>query len=201
MRLTSGVPCDGVTQTRKESADATAAVAAANVSAQSDLAKQQADMLASLRERMQAAGTPRAETFARIMAEGSKRGHQNNDQWQIKVSTQPFRPGTTLYDARVQANLIDASGRITPLQLSNRQLFVNIESRYAWVDHMGAKAVVCLTAKDPRGDKVFRLTQRFSIETTRVYWNDGGNHVPGDQATFLPSEPATLTEASDAVCK
>lgn len=205
MRLTGGGPCDGITNVHTERAtatpEATATSAAEAHSLQTNkLLAQQQEQLAAMRERtMKSRSGP--ETFARITAEGSRRDHVNNDQWLIKVNTQPFRPGTTLYDVHVQASLIEASGRVTPLQLSNRQLFVNIESRYAWVDHMGTKAVVCLTAKDPTRDKPYRLTQWFSIEIIRVYWKDGGAQNPGDQATFVASQPATLTETSDAPCK
>jgi hypothetical protein len=125
----------------------------------------------------------------------------NGGQWQIKVDTQSFRPSQPLYDAHVEANLVDDSGRVTPLQLSNRQLFVNIESRYASVNRLGTKAVVCLTAKTPAMDRAYRLTQWFSIETSRVYWNDGGAQVPGEKAAFIPAKPAELTEASDAACQ
>jgi hypothetical protein len=195
MWLTDGEPCDGVTNIRKlpsPEAGTTPPPSAAQ--------RQMNELLAATREQvLKARSSPNA--FAHIMAQGSRRDHMNENKWLIEVSTQPFKPGTTLYDVSVQANLLDASGRVTPLQLSNRQLFVNIESRYAWVDHMGTKAVVCLTAKDPARDKPYRLTQWFTIETSRVYWKDGGAQNPGDQATFVPAQPATLTEASDLPCR
>ena len=210
MFLTDGEPCDGVKEARQ--AQPYAQVAAARTqtmtapSAQTyadQLAQQQAliyQRMSAMRAQSQTM-TRRPEQFARITAEGSRRDNMNGNQWQIQVKTSPFRPGTTLYDVHVQANLVDASGRVTPLELSNRQLFVNIETRTAFVNHVAPKAVVCLTAKDPGRDRPYRLTQWFSIETNRVYWRDGGGQVPGDQATFVPSQPATLTEASDAACQ
>ena len=204
MRLTDGGPCDGVTTVQPSPAAETIpppspAVSAAQEQTNQLMAQQQAQLAAMREQALKARSMP--GTFAHITAEGSRRDNMNGNQWLIEVNTQPFRPSTTLYDVHVQANLVDASGQVTPLQLSNRQLFVNIESRYAWVDHMGTKAVVCLTAKDPARDKPSRLTQWFAIETGRVYWRDGGAQNPGDQATFVPSQPATLTEASNAPCQ
>lgn len=207
MRLTNGGPCDGVTNVRKVQTAATESnglggsteLDAQNAKIKEMQAQQQAQ-IAELQERaMKARSSP--ATFANLRAEGSRRDGMNNYQWLIKVSAQPFRPGTTLYDVQLQGNLLDASGRLTPLTFSNRQLFVNIESRYAWVDRMGTKAVVCLTAKDATHEKPVRLTQWFSIETGRVYWKDGGAQHPGDQATFVPSQPATLGEASNSPCQ
>jgi len=76
-----------------------------------------------------------------------------------------------------------------------------MDSYYASADRMGTQAVVCLTAKGPSSDTPQRLTQHFSIETGRVYWNDGGVQHPGDQATFVPSTPPTLTNASNCPCQ
>jgi len=208
MRLTDGGPCDGVTTVRPQpSTQAEAAppapsaadsAAAAQEQTNKLLAQQQA-MIASMRERGKTSAS--AAAFTRITAEGSRRDHMNGDKWLIKVNVQPFRPGTTLYDVHIEASLMDPAGHATPLQFSNRQLFVNIESRSAFVDHMGTQAVVCLTAKGPDSDKPQRLTQHFTIETGRVYWNDGGVQHPGDQATFVPSAPATLADASAAPCQ
>jgi hypothetical protein len=195
MYLTDGEPCDGVKEVRREQVQPSVEERMQQ-RRQQQMAKAQ-EQIAAMRD--QALKTaPEPAHFARIMALGSRRDDTNGGQWQIKVSAQPFRPGTTLYDVRVEANLLDESGRVTPLELSDRQLFANIESRYAWADHMGTRAVVCLTAKDPAHDKPYRLTQWFSIETSRVLWRDG---VPGDKATFVPAQPATSTEASGAACQ
>src|SRR5262249_40610774 len=131
------------------------------------LLAQQQEQLEALKQR---ASQPRP--FANITAEGSRRDNMNRNLWLVEGKTQPVPPGVTLYDEHVEANLLDASNRPTPLQLGNRKLFVNIETRSAWVDRMGTKAVVCLTAKDPMSDKTVRLTQWFNIETSRVYWKD-----------------------------
>jgi hypothetical protein len=203
MRLTNGGPCDGVTNVRQVSAAAETPPTPGRSPEAEALQRQTQQMLAQQQEQIEALRQrgSQARIFATIRAEGSRRDNMNGSQWVIEVKTQPFRPGTTLYDEQVEANLIDASNRATPLQLGGRKLFVNIESRYAFVDHMGTKAVVCLTAKDPAGDKTLRLTQWFNIETSRVYWNDGGARNPGDQATFIPSKPATLSEASSTPCQ
>jgi hypothetical protein len=208
MRLTDGEVCDGVKEVRNQ---ASAAVGVAGVAtpssaglSQNDLIKQQLEQITAMQqERLRRMGATRSDAFAfaRISAEGSRRDRTHGNQWQIKIDTQSFRVGTPLYDVNVQANVVEASGQVTPLQLSNRQLFVNIESRYAFVDRVGTKAVVCLTAKDPTQDKPYRMTQWFSIETSRVAWQNGGVQVPGEKATFVPSQPPTLTEASDAPCK
>lgn len=207
MRLTDGEPCDGVKEVRKEQADAPrqaavrpAVPSAEDIMAQITKAQEKAqEKFAAMRANSLAA-LPAAPPFAKITAEGSRRDRVNGGQWEIKVSTQPLRP-TPLYDVRVEANLVDESGRAVPLQLSNRQLFVNIESRYASAGRLGTRAVVCLTAKDPAGGKERRLTQWFSIETSRVLWRDTGGQVPGDKATFVPAQPPTLTDASGAACQ
>jgi hypothetical protein len=206
MHLTDGEPCDGVKEVRKEQSPPDAprqpAVRPGMPSAEDLLAQRTKvqEQIAAMRANSLAA-LPAAPPFAKITAEGSRRDGVNGGQWEIKVSTQPLRPGTPLYDVRVEANLVDESGRALPLQLSNRQLFVNIESRYARVDRLGTRAVVCLTAKDPAGGKERRLTQWFSIETSRVLWRDPGGQVPGDKATFVPAQPPTLTDASGAACQ
>jgi len=224
MRLTDGEPCDGATEVRKELTDEQVKQRTAKVQEQAAAARDQQtakmqekiqeqiaakrdqqiaksqEQMAAMRDQARKA-TPAAGSFAHITAEGSRRDQINGGQWQIEVKTQPFRPRTTLYDVHVEANLVDESGRVTTLQLSNRRLFVNIESRYGWVDHIGTKAVVCLTAKNPALDKPYRLTQWFSIETSRVYWTQGGAQIPGDKATFVPAKPAEVTEASDAACQ
>lgn len=201
MKLTDGEACDGATQVRAEAPPATAVTPPATQSANDQILQQQAKIQQRIAELQQRAGEARLETFATIRAEGTRRGDRNGGQWQIKVDTQPFRSGTTFYDANVQANLVDTSGQFIPLQLSNRQLFVNIESRFASVNRMGVKAVVCLTATSQTDGKPHRLTQWFSIETSSVSWTDGGRQVPGDKATFIPSQPPTLTEPSDARCQ
>jgi hypothetical protein len=206
MRLTDGEPCDGATEVRKEATPAAGAAAgspATTLSMDEQVKQQTAKMqetIAAMRDQARKTKPPSAN-FARITAGGSRRDQTNGGQWQIEVKTQPFRPGEPLYDVHVEANLIDESGRVTALQLSNRQIFVNIETRSAWVNRMGAKAVVCLTAKDPALDKPYRLTQWFSIETTRVNWTQGGAQIPGEKATFVPAKPAELTEASNAACQ
>ena len=187
MRLTDGGPCDGVTQVRQEAT----AVAPVPAAPQPSVADQYKDQMAQLQQRMadmraQARKTgPQAYSFATIRAEGTRRDHVNGDRWQIKVDMQPW-PRAQLFDVHVQANLINASGQITPLQLSNRQLFVNIESRYATVVQMGTKAVICVTAKDPQYDKSYRLTQWFSIETSRVYRTMGEVRFRGIRRRSCP---------------
>jgi hypothetical protein len=68
-------------------------------------------------------------------------------------------------------------------------VFVNIETRSALLKTMGTKAVVCVTAKNPGGDKSSRITQWFSIE------------VSGVRATFVPMKPSEMSEASTAACQ
>jgi len=205
MRLTDGEPCDGVNEVRKEPSPAEASRQSVARPGVPSLEAQLQEQRTKVQEQIAAmhakalANLPAAPPFASITAEGSRRDRTNGGQWQIKVSTQPLRAGTPLYDVRVEANLVDESGRARPLQLSNRQLFVNIESRYASTDHLGTRAVVCLTAKDPAGGKQRRLTQWFSIETSKVVWP--GGQALGDKATFVPAQPPMLTEASGAACQ
>jgi hypothetical protein len=182
MRLTDGGTCDGVITVRQVSAPP------------SELARQQ-EKAEAIRQR---ASQPKP--FATITASGSRRD-QNSNQWVIQMQTQPMHSGTTLYDEHMEAYLIDASNRTTPLQLGGRQISDTIELRYASVDHMGTKAVVCLTARDPASDNMVRLTQWFDIETSNAYFHNGSGKDPDDMATFIPAKPATLTDASNAPCQ
>lgn len=222
MRLTDGGPCDGVTQLREQAPVQTAGAVIPGTPSSSqtpgavisrgssssptsamDLYKaqmaqiqqQRAQMLEQVRTM-----APLPANFAKITSDGSRRDHVNGDTWQIKVDMQPGIHAQ-LFDVHMQANLVNASGQLTPLQLSNRQLFGEIEIRYATATKLESKAVMCVTAKDEQRDKSYRLTQWFAIETSRVYWNDSGVQVPGERATFVPAQPATIAEASDAECK
>jgi len=198
MRLIDGVqPCDGVTNARSQpSPDSAESIAA---TPQEQYAKMLAQA-AAMREQLQRAD-PSPNSFANISAGGSRRDHMSGGRWWIWVDTQPLDFPNKLYDVKVEANLVDSSGRVTLLQFFNRQLSGDIESRYAWADHMGTQAVVCMIAKDPNRGKTYRLTQHFTIETGRVNWNDGGAQHPGDQATFVPSAPPTLTDANNLPCQ
>jgi hypothetical protein len=196
MWLTEGGPCDGVTIVRAE-----APAVSSEEYAQQQIAKSQEAarrQIANSQQQIAQTLAPyqrRGAMFAIIRASGKKVDYANGGRWQIKVDTQPLRGN--LYDAHVQASLVDAAGTRKPLALSAPQLFVNIESRYALVDQIAAKAVVCLTARADGQDKAYRLTQWFNISTQRIDSLGRGEIT----ASFIPAQEPALTEASDAPCQ
>jgi formylglycine-generating enzyme required for sulfatase activity len=190
LRLTDGEPCDGVKLVRREQPAATSAtlpVAPAPAPAlRSD------DQIAAMRTL--ASG---ARTFGRITVSATKKDRTNNGNWLLKVSTSPFRTSTTLYDVNVQV-VMRTGNKTWPVLLSNREMFVHIENRYASLDEPGKEAVVCFTARDPARPQPMRMTDWFSIETRAASWPTGES---GETAAFVPRREPTLEPASDAPCQ
>jgi len=225
MRLTDGGACDGVTEAKIQSAEevpqdsiakmrqrqidalkkqypgtaiADMPTATAGAGFQDRIAalqKQQADMRAAALN----AG-PKPEYFAEITAEATRKDGENGNRWELKVDVDPG-VRAKLYDEHIEVKMTSAAGHVTPLQLSNRTMMGETEIRFAAVGQMGTKATMCLTAKDPRYGKTYKLTQRFSIETTRVSWTIQGRELPGENAAFVASEPPTIVEADGSPCQ
>ena len=195
MRLTDGEPCDGVVQVHGEKASESPA---------QSIARMQRDQLAQMQQRVaqaqqQARTTaPAPENFADVTAEANRRNGVNG--WEVRVDMQSGIHAQ-LFDVHVQANLFDDDGQVFPLTLSNRQIVGDLETRYGTASSVGTKAAVCVTARDPRLSKLYRLTQRFSVETSRVQWDVNGSQVHGEHAAFVRSEPPIVSEASDTPCQ
>jgi hypothetical protein len=178
-------PCDGVAEVRQP---------AVIESVQSQLAKRQQEMLAL------SAKSP--ARFGRIDVSAKRYDSVNNGKWELMVTTAPFKLDTTLYDVHVQVVMKSAGKRARLVQLSNRELFVHLENRYALLNELGSEAVVCFTARDPARPQPLRMTKWFAIETRHVTWlNGGGRPVQGETASFVPSREPTLTPASEAPCQ
>jgi hypothetical protein len=196
--------CDGVTEVREAATDLPSALApgqkTAEQRAQEIMAKSQQqmnDMLAQAAKNRET--DPRL--FGRISVSATRKDNSNGGNWLLEVTTAPARIGQTYYDVNVQVALKSAENKVRPVQLSNREIFVNMESRYAWVDNLGTEAVVCYTARDPSRPGPMRMTQWFTVETRRVMWTDQQPPTPGGAASFVPSKPAALAPASNAACQ
>lgn len=206
LALSNG-PCDGAAEVRPEGTP---------VSLTSRLQQQQKDQMDRIQQQYKALGmtppdpnNPLASLaqmrekslsdprmFAHIDLRASRRLSQNSGQWAITVSTAPIRLSQTFYDARVEANLVDPSGRALPLQFSGRDQHGNVEIRTALTSRMGSKIVVCLTATDPVANKPRRMTRSFNITTQ----GDASSNT-GEQAAFIPTSDGTLTDAGDGPCQ
>ncbi len=208
MRLTDGGPCDGVSQVQSEKPveSTEQSIARMQQTQAAKIAQMQKDSVAQFQQRMaeaqqQARRTaPAPASFADVTAEATRRDGVNENRWVVRVDMQSGIHAE-LFDVHVQANLFDDNGRVSSLPLSNRQIVGDLETRYGAVASLGTKAAICVTAKDPRFDKLHRLTQRFSVETSRVHWDVNGSQVHGEHAAFVPSGPPTVSEASGEPCQ
>lgn len=155
------------------------------------------DGVKEVRESSQAPIALDPRRFGSIRVSAKRKDASDNGKWLLDVQTVPFG-STPYYDVQVQAVMKRGGNKLSPVPLSNREIFGRLEDRYAWLDGLPNEAVVCYTARDPARPQPLRLTQWFTIETSRVTWRTGET---GETAAFVPSREPTLTPASNAPCQ